>query len=126
MVAPEDMMSNWSSLPVPATGESPLFSSEGELVCVRVAVEPRLLEDLLDALSHVDFPINPELRHNAEESSGRWLTVVEFPAYRARVPEVEGVLQTRGFDVLSLRVSPMIDELRTLACRASVTVARNH
>lgn len=119
-------MSNWSPPLVPTPSTAPLFSQEGELVFVRVAVEPRLLEDLLDALSHVDFPINPELRHNADESDGRKRTLVEFPAYRARVCEVEHALRRRGFDSSILRVSSMIDELQTAASRPSLPATHNH
>ena len=119
-------MSNWSSPQVSTAATSTLFSPEGELVFVRVAIEPRLLEDLLDALSQVEFPINPELRHNAEEWQGRKLTLVEFPAYRARVHEVSDVLRLCGFDPSTLRVSSMLDELQSAAPTAPFPATRSH
>jgi hypothetical protein len=119
-------MSNWSAPQLSIPVVSSLFTLEGELVFVRLAVEPRLLEDLLDALTHVDFPINPELRHNAEESDGRMLTVVEFPAYAARIDDVRDTLRLCGFDPSGLRVSSMLDELQSSASHAQTPVPLSH
>jgi len=44
-----------------------IFGQEGELVLLRVAVEPRLLEDLLEALARLDFPVNPQLYHRPSQ-----------------------------------------------------------
>jgi hypothetical protein len=76
-----------------------LFGQEGELVSLRVAVEPRLLEDLLEALARLDFPVNPQLYHRPA------LVTVEFPAYSARVDEVRDTLQRHGFSPASLEVA---------------------
>jgi hypothetical protein len=76
-----------------------LFGQEGELVSLRVAVEPRLLEDLLEALARLDFPVNPQLYHRPA------LVTVEFPAYSARVAEVRDALQRHGFSAASLEVA---------------------
>ena len=76
-----------------------LFGQEGELVLLRVAVEPRLLEDLLEALARLDFPVNPQLYHRPA------LVTVEFPAYSARVDEVRDTLQRHGFSPASLEVA---------------------
>ena len=75
-----------------------LFGNEGELVMVRVSVEPRHLEELLEALAGLPFPVNPELLH----SPG--LVMVEFPAYSAHVPEVRAMLHGCGFESQSLDV----------------------
>jgi hypothetical protein len=77
---------------------SALFGQEGELVTLRVAVEPRLLEDLLEALARLTFPVNPQLYHRPA------LVTVEFPAYAARVDEVRDILQQHGFSPASLEV----------------------
>ena len=50
-----------TSRPSHAGAVPALFGQEGELVLLRVAVEPRLLEDLLEALARLDFPVNPQL-----------------------------------------------------------------
>jgi hypothetical protein len=71
---------------------SSLFGTDGELVLLRVTVEPRLLEELLEALAHLDFPVNPELHHLVAQ------VAVEFPAYASRVDEVRRILQAGRFD----------------------------
>lgn len=76
-----------------------LFGSEGELVSLHISVEPRLLEDLLEALAHLSFPVNPELRHSPSS------VAVEFPAYSGRVDEVRGILRTYGFDPNCLEIA---------------------
>jgi hypothetical protein len=76
-----------------------LFGQEGELVLLRVAVEPRLLEDLLEALARLDFPVNPQLYHRPAQ------VTVEFPAYSARVEEVRDTLDRHGFSPASLEVA---------------------
>jgi hypothetical protein len=80
----------------------PLFGLEGELVSLRINVEPRLLEDLLEALSSLDFPVNPQLYHRTAQVS------VEFPAYSAQVAQVRDVLGHDGFDPKSLEVSAVL------------------
>jgi hypothetical protein len=96
-----------------------LLGSEGELVSVSISVEPRLLEDLLEALAHVPFPINPQIYHQAATvriyPDGRRemvpSTVVEFPAYAGRLREARAVLQKFGFDAAALHVRSMIEDL---------------
>jgi hypothetical protein len=76
-----------------------LFGQEGELVSLRIVVEPRLLEDLLEALARLDFPVNPQLYHRPAE------VTVEFPAYSARVEEVRHTLERNGFSPANLQVA---------------------
>jgi hypothetical protein len=76
-----------------------LFGLEGELVSLRIRVEPRLLEDLLEALSSLDFPVNPQLYHRPAQ------VTVEFPAYSAQVEHVREALRGNGFNPQSLEVS---------------------
>ena len=90
----------------PSSAESlpSLTGSEGELVFVRVRIEPKLLEALLETLAEAPFPINPEIFHG-------WPTVVEFPAYRSRLAEFREILQRHGFATHSVEVSRMLDAI---------------
>lgn len=82
-----------------ASAEAALFGREGELICLSIATEPKLLEDLLEALASLDFPINPQLYHRPAE------VLVEFPAYTSQVEQVRRALVRRGFDGAGLHVS---------------------
>jgi hypothetical protein len=109
-------MSASLGLSSPAT----LSSSEGALVCVSIHVDPRYLEALLEALAHVEFPINPQIYHEAEivpvyadgHEEPQSVTLVEFPAYAGRLDEVYRALEAYGFDRSSVQVTGMLDELR--------------
>ncbi|MEP6539703.1 MAG: hypothetical protein ABJF23_30510 [Bryobacteraceae bacterium] len=81
-----------------------MSGKEGELVSVRVSVEPRLLEDLLESLAAVSFPVNPQIFHGRP-------TVVEFPAYELRIEELRLLLQRAGFDSGSVQIYPMLDAI---------------
>jgi hypothetical protein len=86
-------------------GENPavsLFGSEGELVLLRITVDPRLLEDLLEALARLDFPVNPELQHRSAQ------VAVEFPAYAGKVDEVRRMLRAYRFDPDALETTRML------------------
>jgi hypothetical protein len=93
-------MSVWHN---PGAAAQALLGLEGELVVASIVVEPQALEELLDALAHVPFPINPQIYHQ----SG----VVEFPAYVQRLSEVRATLESFGFDPSILRVRNMLDAL---------------
>ena len=97
-------MSAWATAVSPAF---PLSGAEGALVSVRVSVDPSRLEALLDALAHLDFPINPQLHHEAKPE-----TVVEFPAYENHLPEIRDVLEACGFPAKSVETTPMLDSIR--------------
>jgi hypothetical protein len=98
---------------------SSLTGSEGALISVSIDVDARLLESLLEALARVPFPINPQIYHDAaviyryadgrEES--RDVTLVEFPAYAARLAEVRQALEACGFDPASAQVTGMLEEI---------------
>lgn len=81
-----------------------LSSPEGELVSVRINVDPRYLEDLLECLAEADFPINPQINHGRP-------TTVEFPAYEAKVASLRKKVQSAGFPPNAIAVSPMADTL---------------
>jgi hypothetical protein len=95
-------MSYW-----PENGNAPqaLRGTEGELVFVRVRVEPRLLEDLLDAIAAADFPINPEIRH------GHPFTTVEFPAYETHVDEIRRLIRDAGIWNAELQSAGMLQAI---------------
>jgi len=71
--------------------EAALFGREGELISLSVATEPKHLEDLLEALASLDFPVNPQLYHRPAE------VLVEFPAYSSQVERVREALVRQGF-----------------------------
>jgi hypothetical protein len=81
-----------------------LSSNEGVLVSVSVDVDARSLESLLDVLSQVTFPINPQIYHGA-------ITTVEFPAYESRLEEVRRTLRARGFDPKRVRAVSMLTKV---------------
>jgi hypothetical protein len=100
----EELMSVWSTV---VTATLPLLGTEGALVSVSISVEPPRLEALLDTLAHLDFPINPQIYHDAGPA-----TVVEFPAYEKRLPEIRGLLETCGFPAESVTAAAMLDSIR--------------
>ncbi|HXM45265.1 MAG TPA: hypothetical protein VN924_28780 [Bryobacteraceae bacterium] len=101
-------MSVWSTA-VPAT--LPLLGAEGALVSVSISVEPPRLEALLDALAHLDFPINPQIYHEAGPATHPSARV-EFPAYEKRLPEIRGLLEDCGFPAKSATATAMLDCIR--------------
>ena len=95
-------MSVWQCTPPGA----PLCGSEGELVSVSISVDPRDLEALLEALAHVDFPLNPQILQGP--------TRVEFPAYAGGLGQVRDAIAAAGFDAGALRVRGMLEEIQSL------------
>jgi hypothetical protein len=67
--------------------EGVLLGREGELIFLSIATEPKLLEDLLEVLAGLDFPVNPQLYHGQTE------VTVEFPAYSGQVERVRDALR---------------------------------
>ncbi len=94
-------MSVW---PTPVPEHALLSAARGELVQVRVSTDPRLLEDLLECLANIPFPINPQIYHGKP-------TVVEFPAYESHLYQVRDSLRAFGFEPSSLTVSSMIEAI---------------
>ena len=96
-----------------------LIGSEGELVSVRICVEPRFLEDLLEALATVSFPINPQIYHHGGVGyvypDGRErvisTTIVEFPAFSKQLDEVRDVLSAHGLPGELAQVRSMIQDI---------------
>jgi hypothetical protein len=112
-------MSVWPSTYEPGTPA--LCGSEGELVSIAVCVAPRDLEHLLEALATLDFPVNPQIYHDAAvvyvELDGRQrvepLTIVDFPAYARSVPKIRGFLETCGVTGDAVSVFPMLDQIHS-------------
>ena len=100
-------MSVW---PKPAPTSLSLPDGEGSLVSVRIQVAPRHLESLLEALARIDFPINPQIYHDAAPG-----TIVEFPAYDNHLDEVYKALQAYGFEADCVRVTPMLEAIQSAA-----------
>lgn len=98
-----------------------LLGSDGALVSVSIDVVARRLEALLEALSQVSFPVNPEIFHDAlvayryadgHEETTR-ATVVEFPAYAGQLEEVRRALEAYGFDRKCMQVTSMLEEIQS-------------
>jgi hypothetical protein len=83
-----------------------LRGDRGELVLVRVAVDWRALEDLLDALARASFPVNPEIQH------GNPSTIVEFPAYESELEEVSRLLSAAGLGACPIETANILTTLR--------------
>jgi hypothetical protein len=117
-------MSVWPDFAV----EFPLSGREGDLVSISVRVEPRHLESMLEALAQVSFPVNPQIYHDAAivfvfpdgHREAEATTLVEFPAYAARLEEVRRAVESHGFDPASVHVTAMLDEIHSEAIRETV------
>jgi hypothetical protein len=99
-------MSVWPECGTPSPA---LRGIEGELVSVRITIEPRLLEQALEALAGLEFPINPQIYHDPAS------TAVEFPAWAGRLNEVREALRRSGFDPAVLSVRNMLEDIRAVA-----------
>jgi hypothetical protein len=105
---PEVVMSVWSeSAPAPL-----LRGAEGELLSLRITVEPHLLERLLETLARLEFPVNPQICHDVSEGPGRRAAAVEFPAWAGRLAEVRAALRRAGFQESALTARSMLEEIR--------------
>jgi len=109
-------MSFWSGAD---PSQPSLSTGEGDLVSISIHVDPRELECLLEALARLDFPINPEIYHDAAlvdrfadgTETTHAVTLVEFPAYEARLPQVRSALLASGFDPAILWSAGMWDAI---------------
>jgi len=90
-------------------GHPALVGSEGELDSVSIAVDVRLLEQLLEALAGLPFPVNPQIHHN----DTRHATTVEFPAYASRLAEIRRAVAGRGFDPASVSARSMLEQIQS-------------
>jgi hypothetical protein len=90
----------------PQAPANSLFGREGELISLSIATEPKLLEDLLEALASLDFPVNPQLYHRPTQ------VLVEFPAYSNQVEQVRNALARQGFPAGGIQVSSALASIR--------------
>ena len=67
-----------------------VFGSETDAVTVRLSVEPHALEELLDALAHLDFPVDPRIIHRTD------LVCVEFHSTLCHASQVEEAFGALG------------------------------
>jgi len=97
-----------------------LAGAEGDLVSVSISVTPPRLEKLLDALAQLDFPINPQIYHDAalvyhyadEHEEVEPTTLVEFPAYQRQLSQICRLLESCGFPPGSVYATAMLDDMR--------------
>jgi hypothetical protein len=121
------------------TNTSPsLHGAEGELVSVRIAIQPRLLERVLDLLAGLEFPINPQLYHDAAtisvredgQSRAEPATIVEFPAWSSRLAAIGDALARSGLDPVRLTLTDMLDDIHAepapLGARKATTLGSRH
>jgi hypothetical protein len=81
----------------------PLSSPFGDLVSLKINVDPRALEDLLEALAELPFPVNPQIHQQP--------VAVEFPAYRSWIADVRTALVRAGFGSGEIEVRPALVEV---------------
>ncbi len=70
----------------------------GELVMLRVVVTASQLEDVLETLAELPFPVNPDLRHQG------MATAIEFPAYSGQLDAVRSALAAHDLDLESINM----------------------
>jgi hypothetical protein len=111
-------MSAWSDPIIP---DAVLGGAAGELVSIRITVDPHRLESLLEALAAVSFPVNPQLHHQAVlvgigpggRREARAVTVVEFPAYENHLAEVKTILEKGDFPPDTVHLCRMLDDIQS-------------
>jgi len=97
-----------------------LETSEGALLSVSIAVQPRDLESLLEGLATLRFPVNPLIYHDGATvtrlADGREeyqaVVLVEFPAYTLWVEEIRHAVAGCGLDPACVETTSMLDELQ--------------
>lgn len=104
---------------VPSPGKPTLRGAGGELILISIAVAPKSLESLLDALAELPFPVNPEIYHNADVAriyaDGRQecepAVLVDFPAWEYNLETVREALSARGFPPECLSARNLLEGL---------------
>ncbi len=83
-----------------------LAGREGELVLIRITVEPRLLEQLLESLAGTSYHINPQVFPNSPEGAR-----VEFPAYESWIDPISAGLKGNGLEPVQFEATRMLTRL---------------
>ncbi|MBS1858070.1 MAG: hypothetical protein JST11_22055 [Acidobacteria bacterium] len=99
-----------------------LATSEGALISISIAVDAQHLEALLEVLAELEFPVNPQIYHDAAvvtcypdgQEERQSTTLVEFPAYSGRAVEVRGALERRGFSPDCMEVVGMLEDIQAV------------
>jgi hypothetical protein len=84
-----------------------MTESIADLLLISIAIPPRDVEHLLDALAQLPYSINADLKYE------EWQTTVEFPAYRSWLPHVRAMLASRGFNAARLKYSQPVMSLQS-------------
>ena len=103
---------------------SSLSGRDGELVSVHIRTEPRRVECVLDALTRLPFPTNPEIYHQAVAAyiygdgreERRNLTIVEFPAFSDQLGMVREALSSAGISPEEAHVRSMLESIQKDHC----------
>ena len=74
----------------PLRNQHALRGAAGELIMVRLTTSAQDLEETLETLAGLDFPVNPELFHRGSE------TTIEFPAYTGQFSHLATALVAYG------------------------------
>ena len=82
-----------------------LAGAQGELVLLRLAVSPHLLEDVLESLSGTPFPVNPQIIHQPGN------VTVEFPAYKSQVEFTRKLLAKDNLPSENLQIIKMLSAI---------------
>ncbi|MCC6860805.1 MAG: hypothetical protein IT158_19715 [Bryobacterales bacterium] len=104
-------MSVWQAVVSPHLNVS---GNGADLVSVSIPIAPSRLENLLETLAVLTFPVNPEIDH-----SGQPDTIVEFPAYAGDLDEVRAALARAGFEPQAVRVRAMIERIHPRVAAAA-------
>ena len=83
-----------------------LAGRDGELILIRITVEPRALERLLESLAMTAFHINPQLLPNTPQGAR-----VEFAAYESWIGPIREGLKRDGLEPVEFEATRMIIKL---------------
>jgi hypothetical protein len=78
---------------------------EGDLVSIRIATDPRRVEDLLEALATAEFPVNPQIYHRLSR------VVVEFPAYACHIDRLRRLVSASGVEEDAIQICGPLDPM---------------
>ena len=83
-----------------------LAGRDGELLLIRITVEPRSLERLLDSLAETSYHLNPQVFPNSPQGAG-----VEFPAYESWIAPIGEGIRKNGLEPVEFEATRMITKL---------------
>ncbi len=83
-----------------------LAGRDGELILIRITVEARSLEQLLESLAETSFHINPQLLPSTPQGAR-----LEFAAYESWLGPIRKGLKRRGLEPVEFEATRMITKL---------------